>query len=199
MRRIGPLASLCVSLHCTFLCGELGGPDARGKKSAGAPPAADSAGTSPRRLVGDLAVRSTVGRKGDWRGSVTHTVKHINLHGSQAPASRAAAFASHLDQLRQKAVKGGGDKRVEVQHSKGKLTARERLEVAGFRPAHYICLFARPTPRPEWPSIVNWFLLRYACCPSRPPFFYAFQRPNTRCCRRHTPIACCKLRQSPSP
>jgi hypothetical protein len=70
-----------------------------------------------------------VGRKGDWRGSVTHTVKHINLHGSQAPASRAAAFASHLDKLRDKAVKGGGDKRIDVQHSKGKLTARERLEV----------------------------------------------------------------------
>ena len=37
-----------------------------------------------------------------------------------------------LDQLqarRAEARKGGGDRRIEAQHSKGKLTARERLEL----------------------------------------------------------------------
>ena len=38
----------------------------------------------------------------------------------------------NLDELearRDKARLGGGDKRIEAQHKKGKLTARERLEV----------------------------------------------------------------------
>lgn len=34
-----------------------------------------------------------------------------------------------LEQLRQEALKGGGEERVEVQHSKGKLTARERIDL----------------------------------------------------------------------
>lgn len=82
-----------------------------------------------RRIVAGLAGRSVAGRMGDARGSVTHTTKHINISGAQAPASRAAAFAVNLEKLREKAVMGGGQKRIEVQHSKGKLTARERLEV----------------------------------------------------------------------
>ncbi len=33
-----------------------------------------------------------------------------------------------LRRLREKARQGGGEKRIAVQHSKGKLTSRERLE-----------------------------------------------------------------------
>ena len=34
-----------------------------------------------------------------------------------------------LEQRRETARKGGGDRRIDAQHAKGKLTARERLEV----------------------------------------------------------------------
>ena len=34
-----------------------------------------------------------------------------------------------LEEKRKKAQKGGGDNRIEAQHAKGKLTARERLEL----------------------------------------------------------------------
>ena len=34
-----------------------------------------------------------------------------------------------LETLRQGALKGGGEERIEAQHSKGKLTARERLDL----------------------------------------------------------------------
>jgi hypothetical protein len=141
-------------------------------KGPRASPATDAASTPRRRLVGDLAVRSAVGRKGDWRGSVTHTVKHINLHGSQAPASRAAAFASHLDKLRDKAFKGGGDKRIDAQHGKGKLTARERLEVIETPPLFVLfspnwfatCQLARGYPLFIRGRLVNHrFLPRSSC------------------------------------
>ncbi len=36
---------------------------------------------------------------------------------------------AELERLRAKAVEGGGPKRIEAQHSKGKLTARERIEL----------------------------------------------------------------------
>jgi propionyl-CoA carboxylase beta chain len=35
----------------------------------------------------------------------------------------------HLEELRRKAMQGGGEKRIEDQHKKGKLTARERLDL----------------------------------------------------------------------
>ena len=35
----------------------------------------------------------------------------------------------HLRQLREQAKLGGGQRRIDVQHAKGKLTARERLEL----------------------------------------------------------------------
>ena len=36
---------------------------------------------------------------------------------------------SRLDEMRQKSLLGGGPKRIDAQHAKGKLTARERLEI----------------------------------------------------------------------
>jgi propionyl-CoA carboxylase beta chain len=35
----------------------------------------------------------------------------------------------HLRDLREKAILGGGTERIEGQHKRGKLTARERLEL----------------------------------------------------------------------
>lgn len=43
---------------------------------------------------------------------------------------------AQLNELREKARQGGGAKRIEAQHSKGKLTARERLELL-FDPASF--------------------------------------------------------------
>ncbi|RLN45255.1 hypothetical protein BBJ29_002529 [Phytophthora kernoviae] len=45
------------------------------------------------------------------------------------PAARKIAFKDELEQARQKALEGGGAKRVANQHEKGKLTARERIEL----------------------------------------------------------------------
>ena len=36
---------------------------------------------------------------------------------------------NRLNELRDQAVQGGGEKRIEAQHAKGKLTARERLNL----------------------------------------------------------------------
>ena len=36
---------------------------------------------------------------------------------------------NELQERRAQARKGGGDKRIDAQHAKGKLTARERLEI----------------------------------------------------------------------
>ena len=36
---------------------------------------------------------------------------------------------SNLEELNRKAEKGGGDARIEKQHSVGKLTARERIDL----------------------------------------------------------------------
>ena len=35
----------------------------------------------------------------------------------------------HLDEMRARALKGGGKKRIQKQHDKGKLSARERLDI----------------------------------------------------------------------
>ena len=38
-------------------------------------------------------------------------------------------YRKALNERRSQAVAGGGDKRIEAQHKKGKMTARERLDV----------------------------------------------------------------------
>jgi propionyl-CoA carboxylase beta chain len=45
------------------------------------------------------------------------------------PTSRVEKFKKDLEKLREQAMQGGGQKRIETQHGKGKLTARERLAV----------------------------------------------------------------------
>ncbi len=45
------------------------------------------------------------------------------------PESHENQLIQHLRELKKRAKAGGGEKRVEEQHKKGKLTARERLEV----------------------------------------------------------------------
>src|SRR5205085_4508875 len=44
-------------------------------------------------------------------------------------ASTTRDKIEHLRELREQARLGGGERRVEAQHAKGKLTARERLEL----------------------------------------------------------------------
>src|SRR5919108_1445016 len=48
--------------------------------------------------------------------------------GTPAPESTAAKL-DRLRQMREQAALGGGPKRIEQQHAKNKLTARERLEL----------------------------------------------------------------------
>src|SRR5215208_6363770 len=44
-------------------------------------------------------------------------------------ASTTREKIEHLRELREQAQLGGGERRIEAQHAKGKLTARERLEL----------------------------------------------------------------------
>src|SRR5438477_9650253 len=44
-------------------------------------------------------------------------------------ASTTREKIEHLRDLREQAREGGGNKRIEAQHAKGKLTARERLDL----------------------------------------------------------------------
>src|ERR1051326_7150022 len=48
-------------------------------------------------------------------------------HGSEASTTHAKI--GHLRELRERARLGGGERRIEAQHAKGKLTARERLDL----------------------------------------------------------------------
>src|SRR5689334_7981513 len=47
--------------------------------------------------------------------------------GVHAATTRAKIY--HLRELREQARVGGGQRRIEAQHAKGKLTARERLDL----------------------------------------------------------------------
>ena len=52
--------------------------------------------------------------------------------GENAPAAIGSSTADkieHLRAMREQAREGGGERRVEAQHAKGKLTARERLDL----------------------------------------------------------------------
>jgi hypothetical protein len=72
----------------------------------------------------------------------------------QAPSktTRAAAFSEQLAELRAKAVAGGGEKRVQQQHGKGKLTARERIEVFAIQ--------RRLQWTPDWPASMHTLNMR---------------------------------------
>lgn len=45
------------------------------------------------------------------------------------PVSAAASKKELLDKKNAEAALGGGEKRINAQHAKGKLTARERIEI----------------------------------------------------------------------
>ena len=50
-----------------------------------------------------------------------------------------------LEEMREKARLGGGERRIKAQHSKGKLTARERIEILMMRDLlkNGICLLSK--------------------------------------------------------
>jgi len=48
--------------------------------------------------------------------------------GREAEAADAKTIAT-LERLRSEALAGGGERRIEVQHEKGKLTGRERIDL----------------------------------------------------------------------
>jgi propionyl-CoA carboxylase beta chain len=52
-----------------------------------------------------------------------------NKHECFASVSQDSSFASKLPALRAQALQGGGAERIAAQHKKGKLTARERLDL----------------------------------------------------------------------
>lgn len=45
------------------------------------------------------------------------------------PSSVKAAFRQNLEELRQRALLGGGSQKIAKQHARGSLTARERLDL----------------------------------------------------------------------
>ena len=62
-----------------------------------------------------------------------------------------------LDDLRAKALKGGGADRIQKQHDKGKLSARERLDVLLDKGSllNWICLFNIDQMILVWTKIVS--------------------------------------------
>ncbi|RQM25359.1 hypothetical protein B5M09_000949 [Aphanomyces astaci] len=58
-----------------------------------------------------------------WMAAFSSTTEPVT------PAARKLAFKKKLDETRAQALLGGGIKRQEAQHKKGKLSARERLEL----------------------------------------------------------------------
>jgi propionyl-CoA carboxylase beta chain len=49
--------------------------------------------------------------------------------GNGVHAETTAAKITHLRDLREQARQGGGERRITAQHAKGKLTARERIDL----------------------------------------------------------------------
>jgi len=71
-------------------------------------------------------------------GSVIACLKHIQDFSGNPPLTRGVAVGSSehtlavrkkIDETRKKALLGGGEKRIDAQHKKGKLTARERVNL----------------------------------------------------------------------
>jgi hypothetical protein len=60
-----------------------------------------------------------------WRGGAAARM----LHSSGARAALAASAEQRVETKRAEALVGGGLPRIAAQHKKGKLTARERLEL----------------------------------------------------------------------
>ncbi|KAJ2367924.1 hypothetical protein H4S01_001878 [Coemansia sp. RSA 2610] len=61
--------------------------------------------------------------------STAGAVGKLGLRGYATASTKAAEVKSRIEAKRQAAVAGGGEKRIGVQHGKGKLTARERIEL----------------------------------------------------------------------
>lgn len=57
-------------------------------------------------------------------------------------ATVLTGFESRFAELNQQALNGGGDARNQAQHKKGKLTARERLDLLLDKNSFVECLFA---------------------------------------------------------
>ena len=56
-------------------------------------------------------------------------IASISQELESEPSSVKAAFRQNLEELRQRALLGGGEKKIAKQHARGSLTARERLDL----------------------------------------------------------------------
>ncbi|CAB9508327.1 Propionyl-CoA carboxylase beta chain [Seminavis robusta] len=59
----------------------------------------------------------------------TSLPRHKSAQPAVDPSSLKASFRERLDNERSKALLGGGQKRIDKQHTRGSLTARERIEL----------------------------------------------------------------------
>src|SRR5262249_12418622 len=66
-----------------------------------------------------------------WRAGPVNAIPARGLAASEAAigGSSMADILQRLDEKRRAAALGGGERRIEAQHAKGKLTARERIEL----------------------------------------------------------------------
>lgn len=64
-----------------------------------------------------------------FKSSWVKCVSASTVAESNTPAARKLSFKDRLEGERQRALLGGGQNRIDAQHAKGKLTARERLEL----------------------------------------------------------------------
>ena len=64
-----------------------------------------------------------------WQGSAAEDAASSKTQEQTDPSLMKAAFRELLAEERAKALLGGGQARIDKQHAKGSLTARERLEL----------------------------------------------------------------------
>jgi len=56
-------------------------------------------------------------------------IASISQELESEPSSVKAAFRQNLEELRKRALLGGGEEKIAKQHARGSLTARERLDL----------------------------------------------------------------------
>ncbi len=63
------------------------------------------------------------------RSFSSRAVSSVSPEIDSDPSSVKASFRKHLEKQRERALAGGGEKRIQKQHARGSLTARERLNL----------------------------------------------------------------------
>ena len=82
-----------------------------------------------RRFVLSLGTPTFCSKVGRFLSSTTQSNTSSIDPIASSPMVLKAAFRKRLEDIRERAELGGGQKRIDAQHTRGKLTARERVNL----------------------------------------------------------------------